>query len=255
MEADLVFVLDVSISIGNDENFQTVTQFASDVSEFLDIGINDSLVGMMLFARHANVHFHVQEHTNEDDLIAAIDSIVYSEIPELDRTGTNIPEALDLLRTAGQSGGELVLRDDPTTAKIVIFVTDGRPNTKDLTGNSRKQDAQNTQDAAARLHESGIYDQVYAIGIRGNKNINFVELEYIASDPSLLYIIDDFDEQLFESLRQNLTNAVCERKSISMYICSYLVMHCTFSSQLLTYSNICTYIYYSYKYRQTIFLK
>ena len=255
MEADLVFVLDVSISIGNDENFQTVTQFASDVSEFLDIGINDSLVGMMLFARHANVHFHVQEHTNEDDLIAAIGSIVYSEISELDRTGTNIPEALDLLRTAGQSGGELVLRDDPTTTKIVIFVTDGRPNTKDLTGNSRKQDAQNTQDAAARLHESGIYDQVYAIGIRGNKNINFVELEYIASDPSLLYIIDNFDEQLFESLRQNLTNAVCERKSISMYICSYLVMHCTFSSQLLTCSNVCTYIYYSYKYRQTIFLK
>ena len=213
-----MFVLDVSISIGNDENFRTVTQFASDMSRFLDIGLNDSLVGMMLFARHSNVHFHVQEHTNEDDLTEAIDNIVYSEIPELDRTGTNIPEALDLLRTAGRSGGELRLREDPTTAKIVVFVTDGRPNTKDLTGNSRQQDAQNTEDAAARLHESDVYDQVYAIGIRGNKNINFVELEYIASDPSLVYIIDDFDEQLFESLRQNLTNAVCERKYIFMYI-------------------------------------
>ena len=207
-----MFVLDVSISIGNDENFRTVTQFASGVSQFLDIGLNDSLVGMMLFARHSNVHFHVQEYTNEDDLTEAIDNIVYSEIPELDRTGTNIPEALDLLRTAGRSGGELRLREDPTTAKIVVFVTDGRPNTKDLTGNSRQQDAQNTEDAAARLHESDVYDQVYAIGIRGNKNINFVELEYIASDLSLVYIIDDFDEQLFESLRQNLTNAVCERK-------------------------------------------
>ena len=101
-----MFVLDVSISIGNDENFRTVTQFASDMSRFLDIGLNDSLVGMMLFARHSNVHFHIQEHTNEDDLTAAIDSIVYSEIPELDCTSTNIPEALDLLRTAGRSGSE-----------------------------------------------------------------------------------------------------------------------------------------------------
>ena len=218
LEADIVFVLDVSKSIGNDENFRKVTKFASNMSRIFNIGLNDSLVGMMLFARHSNVHFHVQENTNEDDLTEAIDSIVYSEIPELDRTGTNIPEALDLLRTAGRSGGELRLRDDPTTAKIVVLVTDGRPNTKDLTGNSWQQDAQNTENAAARLHESDVYDQVYAIGIRGNKDINFVELEYIASDPSLVYIIDDFDEQLFESLRQNLTNAVCERKNIFMYI-------------------------------------
>ena len=92
-----------------------------------------------------------------------------------------------------------------------MFITDGRYNTKDLIGNSisKKEDAQNTEDVAARLHESGIYDQVYAVGICGNKNINFVELEYIASDPSLVYIIDDFDEQQFEVLQQNLTKAVC----------------------------------------------
>ena len=255
MEADLVFVLDVSISIGNDENFQTVTQFASDVSEFLDIGINDSLVGMMLFARHANVHFHVQEHTNEDDLIAAIGSIVYSEISELDRTGTNIPEALDLLRTAGQSGGELVLRDDPTTTKIVIFVTDA--------GQTQRILREIHENKMLRIRKMQLLDFMSLAFMIKSMPLVFVEIRIstlsswstLASDPSLLYIIDNFDEQLFESLRQNLTNAVCERKSISMYICSYLVMHCTFSSQLLTCSNVCTYIYYSYKYRQTIFLK
>ena len=178
-------------------------------------------MGKILFARHANISFHVQEHTNEDDLTAAIDSIVYSEIPKLDRTGTNIPEALDLLRTAGQSGGELMFRDDDSVTKVAVFITDGRPNTKDLTGNTQQEDSQNTEDAAARLHESGIYDQIYAIGIEGNRNINFRELEFIASDPSLVFILQDFDVDLFEELQRNLTNIVCRRK----YTHGYLILY------------------------------
>ena len=212
MGVDLVFVLDVSISIGSNANFQTVTRFASDVSEFLEIGLNDSLVGLILFARHADVYFNVQEYSDETKLVASINSIIYDQIPRLNRTGTNIPEALDLLRTAGQNDGQLKLRNDVTKPKIVVFVTDGRPNTRNLTGNSIEVDAQNTKDAAARLHESGIYDQIYAVGIRGNRGINFEELDFIASDPSLVYIIDDFNQQLFERLQQNFTNAVCERK-------------------------------------------
>ena len=212
MGVDLVFVLDVSISIGSNANFQTVTRFASDVSEFLEIGLNDSLVGLILFARHADVYFNVQEYSDETKLVASINSIIYDQIPRLNRTGTNIPEALDLLRTAGQNNGQLKLRNDVTKPKIVVFVTDGRPNTRNLTGNSIEVDAQNTKDAAARLHESGIYDQIYAVGIRGNRGINFEELDFIASDPSLVYIIDDFNQQLFERLQQNFTNAVCERK-------------------------------------------
>ena len=207
-----MFVLDVSLSIGNNENFQSLTQFASGMTRFLDISSNDSLVGMILFARHASVHFNVQDHLDKTQLIADINGIVYDRISELYRTGTNMPEALDVLRTAGQSGGELRLRQDVAKSKIVVFITDGRPNTKDLTGNSRKEDAQNTEDAAARLHESDIYNQVYAIGIQGTRKVNFVELEYVASDPSLVYIIDDFSGQLFEVLRQNITKAICGRK-------------------------------------------
>ena len=212
LDADFVFVLDVSLSIGSNANFQTITNFVSDMSQVLVIGLNHSLVGIMLFARHADVHFHVQEHFDKAQLIADINAIVYDQIPKLKRTGTNMPEALDLLRTAGQSGGKLRLRNDLTKPKIVIFITDGRPNTKDLTGNSRQVDSQNTADAATRLHESAIYDLIYAVGIQGEKRINFAELDFIASDPSLVYITDDFDEKLFMLLLQNLTNAVCGRK-------------------------------------------
>ena len=73
-------------------------------------------------------------------------------------------------------------RDDPDVTRVAVFITDGRPSTNNLTGNSRAEDAQNTKDAAARLHESSIYDQIYAIDTQGNKNINFRELGFIASD-------------------------------------------------------------------------
>ena len=214
---DFVFLSDVSVSIGSDRNFNVIKNFINSIGNFLEISPDDNLVGQILFARHANISFHVQEHTNEDDLTAAIDSIVYSEIPELDRTGTNIPEALDLLRTAGRSGGELRLRDDDSVAKVAVFITDGRPNTKDLNGDSNQVASQKTEDAAARLHESGIYDQVYAIGIEGNKNINFRELEFIASDPSLAFIVQDFNPELFEELQRNLTNIICAGKYIHNY--------------------------------------
>ena len=215
---DFVFLSDVSLSIDNDENFDVIKNFINSIGNFLEISPKDNLVGQILFARHANVNFSVQEHTNVDSLTRAVDSIVYSEIPELDRTGTNIPEALDLLRTAGRSGGELRLRDDDSVAKVAVFITDGRPNTKDLNGDSNRVASQKTEDAAARLHESGIYDQVYAIGIRGNKDINFRELAFIASDPSLVFIVQDFDAELFEELQRDLTNIFCTGKYIQNYV-------------------------------------
>ena len=222
LTTDFVFVCDVSISIGDDANFNIIRNFVAAISNFVTIGPNDNLVGKILFARHANLTFHVQEHTNAEDLTAAINSIVYSEIPELDRTGTNIPEALDLLRTAGRPGGELRFRDDPDVTRVAVFITDGRPNTNDLTGNSRAEDAENTEKAAARLHESGIYDQIYAIGIQGNKNINFGELNSIASDPSLVIVVQDFDADLFEELERNLTNLVCGREYLYIILEHYL---------------------------------
>ena len=222
LTTDFVFVSDVSISIGDDAKYNIVRNFVAAISNFVTIGPNDNLVGKILFARHANISFHVQEHTNAEDLTAAINSIVYSDIPELDRTGTNIPEALDLLRTAGRPGGELRLRNHPNVTRVAVFITDGRPNTNNLTGNSRAEDAQNTEDAAARLHESGIYDQIYAIGIQGKKNINFRELGFIASDPSLVFVVQDFDAELFEELETNLTNLVCEREYLYIILEHYL---------------------------------
>ena len=216
LKLDIVFICDVSLSIGSDANFDVIKTFIISLINFLEINPNANCVAKILFARHANISFGAQEHTNANDLIAAINSIVWSEIPELARTGTNMAEALDLLRTAGGSGGELRCRDDDMATRIAVFLTDGRPNTNDLTGKTRQEDAQCTEDAAARLHESGIYEQIYAIGIRGNRNINFRELEFIASDPSLVFIVEDFNPDLFEEVQRDLTRIVCTGKYMQL---------------------------------------
>ena len=214
----------MSQSIGEESDFDVVKTFINNVINFLTIGPDDNLVGKIKFARHATIQFHVQEHTNEVDLKAAVDncSLAMNE-PEKGRIGTNMPEALNLMRTAGRSGGDLMFRDDDTVTKVAVFITDGRPNTKDLNGDSNRVASQKTEDAAARLHESGIYDQIYAIGIEGRKKIK--ELEFIASDPSLMFTVEDFRPGLFEELQRNLTNIICGRKYILKNVYMYHNIH------------------------------
>ena len=179
------------------------------LGRFFDIGIDDNLAGVILFAHDASILFDVQKHTNSSDFRAAINSIDYERIPRQDRQGTNLPAALDLLRTAGRRGGNLRLRDDPDVQKIAVVLTDGRPH---QVGNPIEVSVRNTEDAAARLQESGIYDQIYGIGIKGNKEINFEELRFIASDPALALEVEAFNVEFFNQIQGQLTAAICGRK-------------------------------------------
>ena len=219
---DLIFVLDVSISIRGgrkgsntigDQNFGNVTTFVNDFIKEIQIGRNDSLVGVILFAKDAVVNFNLLKHTTKSDLMDAINRLVFSKITKPNHKGTNTPHALRLLKTAGQRGGNLRLRYDSNTSKIVIIITDGRANNRPLGSKSRKVDSIDTETAAKQLHESGIYNQIYAVGIQGDdKDINVTQLEVIATDRSLVYNITGFNQQLFKELQQNLTRLVCGRK-------------------------------------------
>ena len=216
-------MLDVSVSIEDDDNFGLIRDFVTQAASFMSIGANNTLFSVLLFARHAWINFTIPEHTNRTDLINAVNEISYFEVSELNRTGTNIPEALDLL-TDGARDGRIGLRAE-TNYKHAIFITDGRANTRDLVEaelgrrlNSserqqlRQQDKENTISAAMRLHDSGVYDDVFAVGIRGSHDINFEDLQYIAGSPELEFIIDDFTEDAFQAVLQELSGEICERK-------------------------------------------
>ena len=216
--ADIIFVVDISKSIGKgnqdtaDLNFGRVKAFIADVVEFSSIGPNNSLVGVVEFARWANITFSVSDYIDKRDLLDAINNLEYGDINNIRHETTNTPDALDLLRFEGREGGELGLRYDSTIPHIVVFITDGRANTKRRTDNTRQKDAVNTDNAARLLRDSNIYNQIYAVGIRGKHNdINQAELEVIASDPTLAFTLYDFTIQLLDDLRQDLFRLVCGR--------------------------------------------
>ena len=211
---DIVFVIDISKSIGQsnqsaaDLNYNRMKNFILDVVNFLIVGPDNSLVGVVEFARWAKTKFSVSEYTDKRVLQKAIMDLQYGNITDLSHETTNTPAALKLLRIEGYAGRKLGLRKDAD--HIVVFITDGRANTKARTGNTRPMDAVRTDTEAGKLHNSSIYDQIYSVGIRGgNNDINETQLMIIASDPTLAVILDDYTPELLEYYRQNLITQVC----------------------------------------------
>ena len=222
---DCVVVIDNSVSIGNDLNFGQMRNLITRIARLLDIGIDDALFSVITFARQAWINFPISEHTTRDDLIDAVNKTSYFDKAELNRTGTNIPEALNLLREAGQDG-RLGLRPDAVYTHA-IFITDGRSNTISLTeeqlgiklnGSERREqlnrDSKNSIEAARKLHKSGIYDDVIAIGIRAEAEISFEELNHIASSPDLRFEIQGFTTLAFNAVIQQITEEVCDGMEI-----------------------------------------
>ena len=197
-------MLDISISIKNDDNFNLMKDFVTSIFPVLNISAECSHAAVILFARNATIRFDLNEYTDVNSLTNAVNEIVYSEIDEEVRTGTNTPSALDLLRIAG-SDGRLGLRDGFVHLGVVI--TDGRPNLNHL-NISRDEANKRTEIAGDRLHEAEIYDQIYAIGIEGSRPLGDT-LKFIADPEELVFPVAGFDEELFDELRRNISGQFC----------------------------------------------
>ena len=184
---DVVLVLDDSISIKR-QNWPFIINFTIDVATSLDIGLNNSLMGVILFGGNATIHFNTRQYLDQASLVEAISNIEYRR-----SNGTNTWLALDLLRESSQPNGKMMLRED--FPAIAIVVTDGRSH-NNIT----------TKVAAQKLHDSKTFDQVYAVGI-GSK-IEKEELSSIASDPSLTFRLKKFED--FNELLHNLSQQFCD---------------------------------------------
>ena len=187
-EVDVVLVLDDSISVTNKpKNWPLIINFTASLATFLDIGLNNSLMGVMLFGGDAIIHFNARQYLDQASLVEAI-----KNTKSRPSKGTSTWLALDLLRNSSQPNGTMMLRED--FPAIAIVVTDGRSHNRTA-----------TEIAAQELHDSKIFDQVYAVGIG---RVNETELRSIASDPSLAYIVR-FTESDFNELWHNLSQQFC----------------------------------------------
>ena len=92
---DIVFVIDISVSIGQrnqdtaESNFKRVKNFILNVVDVLHIGPKHGMVGVVEFARWVNITFSVSEYANKSDLQTAIRNLDYGNINDLRHETTN----------------------------------------------------------------------------------------------------------------------------------------------------------------------
>ena len=150
----------------------------------LDIGPDNSQVGVIVFASSASVQFHLNTYSDMNALLSAIAALPYTG------GGTDTANALNLVLTQGFLGARPTSQGIP---RVVIVVTDGVSS-----------DSTATAAAAQAIHEAGI--TVFAAGI-GNANTD--ELNATASRPEYVQHISGFNDAELLQLQETLSGEAC----------------------------------------------
>jgi len=89
-----VFLIDGSRSI-NARRFPLIRQLTEQIAQTLDIGLQQSLVGAIIFDSGARIHFDLLQHTDRAILLLAIAGLPY-DLSTISQ-GTNTAGTLNLL--------------------------------------------------------------------------------------------------------------------------------------------------------------
>ncbi|XP_069566387.1 collagen alpha-1(XIV) chain-like isoform X2 [Brachyistius frenatus] len=182
-KADLVFLVDGSWSIG-DENFLKIIRFLYSTTGALDgIGPDGTQVAIAQFSDDARTEFKLNSYDDKERLLDAINKIAYKGGNT--KTGRAIQHVKENIFTA--EGG--VRRGIPN---VLVVLTDGR-----------SQDDVNK--VSKEMQMEGYI--VFAIGFA---DADYGELVSIASKPSdrHVFFVDDLDA--FKKIEEKLVTFVCE---------------------------------------------
>uniref|UniRef100_A0A3P8XBR1 Collagen type VI alpha 6 chain n=1 Tax=Esox lucius TaxID=8010 RepID=A0A3P8XBR1_ESOLU len=181
--ADIVFIVDESGSIGN-ENFHLVRGFIHNIVEGLNVGLNGVRVGIVLYNEKASVQVFLNSSQEKSSILTFIKLLPYRS------GGTKTGEALDFARK-NMFIMERGSRKQEGVQQVAIVITDGE-----------SQD--NVTSRAAALRRSGV--TVYAVGI---KDADEKELKQIASYPAKKHVlkVDNFAD--LKTLEKSLTKSLC----------------------------------------------
>ncbi|ELR46933.1 Collagen alpha-1(XIV) chain, partial [Bos mutus] len=185
-KADLVFMVDGSWSIG-DENFNKIINFLYSTVGALDkIGADGTQVAMVQFTDDPRTEFKLNSYKTKETLLDAIKHISYKGGNT--KTGKAIKHVRDSLFTA-ESGTR---RGIP---RVIVVITDGR--------------SQDDVNKISREMQSDGYS-IFAVGVA---DADYSELVSIGSKPSArhVFFVDDFDA--FKKIEDELITFVCETAS------------------------------------------
>ncbi|XP_006924381.1 cartilage matrix protein [Pteropus alecto] len=181
---DLVFVVDSSRSVRPVE-FEKVKVFLSQVIESLNVGPNATRVGVVNYASSVKQEFPLRAHGSKAALLQAV-----RRIQPLS-TGTMTGLAIQYAVTKAFSDADGGRSRSPDISKVVIVVTDGRP-----------QDS--VRDVSARARASGI--ELFAIGVG---RVDKATLRQIASEPQDEHIDYVESYSVIEKLSKKFQEAFC----------------------------------------------
>jgi len=185
---DFFIILDQSSSIGA-ENFQKMKNFVNNLLLQSNLGQTGVRVGLITYNRRPQLRFHMNEMKNHEQAIAAVDSIVYTG------RGTNTGLAI---KWVVDNAFKPEFGDRPEVPNKVLLITDGRA-----------RDPPVLKVQSGRLQEQAT---VYALGI--GKQIDYVELNRIASKPSERHVlyVDSFSflERAQINKKPTLSSIFCD---------------------------------------------
>ncbi|KPP78684.1 collagen alpha-1(XIV) chain-like [Scleropages formosus] len=179
-KADLVFLVDGSWSIG-DDNFHKIIRFLYSTTGALDkIGSDGTQVAIVQFSDDARTEFKLNTYEDKEALLDAVQRISYK--------GKAIKHVKETIFTA--EGGSR--RGIP---KVLVVLTDGR-----------------SQDDVNKVSKE-MQTEGYIIFAIGFADADYGELVNIASKPSErhVFFVDDLDA--FKKIEEQLITFVCEAAS------------------------------------------
>ncbi|XP_060771295.1 collagen alpha-1(XIV) chain isoform X2 [Neoarius graeffei] len=185
-KADLVFLVDGSWSIG-DDNFLKIIRFLYSTTGALDeIGPGGTQVAIAQFSDDARTEFKLNAYDNKESLLEAIQRISYKGGNT--KTGRAMQHVKDAVFT--RAGG--TRRGVP---KVLVVLTDGR-----------------SQDDVNKISQE-IQMEGYIVFAIGFADADYGELVSIASKPSErhVFFVDDLDA--FRKIEEKLITFVCEAAS------------------------------------------
>ncbi|XP_035392263.1 collagen alpha-1(XIV) chain-like isoform X2 [Electrophorus electricus] len=185
-KADLVFLVDGSWSIG-DDNFLKIIRFLYSTTGALDeIGPGGTQVAIAQFSDDARTEFKLNSYDNKESLLDAIQRISYKGGNT--KTGRAMQHVKNAIFTV--AGG--TRRGVP---KVLVVLTDGR-----------------SQDDVSKISQE-IQTEGYVVFAIGFADADYGELVSIASKPSErhVFFVDDLDA--FRKIEEKLITFVCEAAS------------------------------------------